>query len=246
MPLVAESIGVREEDIISRDLFLYARQKASAVGAHSDLFISPRIDNLECVYTSLVSFLDSDATDSTKVFAVFDNEEVGSATKQGAASPFLGDVLERLATDRESYFASLARSFMVSADNAHAKHPAHPELADAAEAPVLSGGVVIKHNANQRYTTDAVSEAVFTEICKRAGAKVQYYSNRADILGGSTLGSISNTKVAVSTIDIGLAMLAMHSAVETAALSDAEEMVKALSRFYSSTLEFDGEKIVVK
>lgn len=244
--VLSEECGVKEEDIISHDLFLYTRQKGSVIGADSELFLSPRIDNLECVYTSLTSFLDSDPTKSTKVFAVFNNEEVGSETKQGAASPFLATVLERLSKDREGYFAAIAKSFMVSADNAHAKHPAHPELADSVNGPILGGGVVIKHNANQRYATDAVSSALFGEICLKAGAKVQQYSNRADMIGGSTLGSISNTKVPIPTVDIGLAQLAMHSAVETAALSDASDMVKALTAFYSSELEIYDTKFVLK
>ena len=244
--VIAEELSVDEKDIVSSDLFLYTRQKGSVIGADSELFLSPRIDNLECVYTSLRAFLDSAPTESTKVYAVFDNEEVGSETKQGAASTFLSDVLERISPDREGYFALLAKSFMVSADNAHAKHPAHPELSDSIEAPVLSGGVVIKHNANQRYATDAVSAAIFGEICHRAEVRVQHYSNRADKIGGSTLGSISNTRVSIPTVDIGLAQLAMHSAVETAALSDAVDMTKALCKFYSSTLENKNGEIVIK
>ena len=190
--------------------------------------------------------MNSAPTDCTKVFAVFDNEEVGSESKQGAASPFLSDTLERISQDRESYFASLAGGFMISADNAHAKHPAHPELSDSVEACVLGGGIVIKHNANQRYTTEAISEAIFKSICDKVGAKVQYYSNRADILGGSTLGTVSNAKVPISTIDIGLPQLAMHSPVETSAVSDTYEMHKALTAFYSSRLEKKDEKITIK
>ena len=244
--LIASELSVCEDDVLSHDLFVYAREKGKLVGLNGELILSPRLDDLECVYTSLVAFLASSPTESTKVLAVFDNEEVGSSTKQGAASTFMYDVLLRISPDHESYIASLASSFMVSADNAHAKHPSHPELSDFLNAPVLSGGVVIKHNANQRYTTDAYSEAVFSEICALAGAKTQHYSNRADLLGGSTLGSISNTRVAMPSIDIGLGQLAMHSAVETASESDAFEMVKALSKFYSTTLVAKGEKTVIK
>lgn len=239
-------LSVEESAIISHDLFVYPREKGTVVGADSELILSPRIDNLECVYLSLEAFLKSEKSSLTKVYAVFDNEEVGSESKQGAGSTFLSDTLERISPDRESYFASLAGGFMVSADNAHAKHPAHPELSDPTEAPLLAGGVVIKHNANQRYATDAISAAIFEKICIDAGVKVQHYSNRADMPGGSTLGNISNTKAPISTVDIGLAQLAMHSAVETAAVSDTYEMKTALVAFYSSKIEKQGEKIIVK
>lgn len=244
--LISEELSVLEEDILAHDLYLYARQKGAFLGASSELIASPRLDDLECVYTSLKAFIDSNFTGATKVLAVFDNEEVGSETKQGAASTFLSDVLWRLSPDRESYLTALASSFMVSADNAHAKHPAHPEFSDTTSAPLLSGGVVIKYNANQRYTTDAISSAIFEKICQNAGVRVQYFRNRADKLGGSTLGSISNTKVSVSTIDIGLAQLAMHSAVETASASDVLEMRKALTAFYSTRLEKSADETVIK
>ena len=244
--LLSAELSVAEEDILAHDLYLYTRQKGSFFGANEELIVSPRLDDLECAYTSLSAFIDSKSTGATKVLAVFDNEEVGSETKQGAASTFLSDVLERISPDRESYLASLESSFMVSADNAHAKHPAHPEFSDSAFAPLLSGGVVIKYNANQRYTTDAISSAVFEKICKNSDVKVQYFRNRADKLGGSTLGSISTTKVSVSTNDIGIAQLAMHSAVETASVSDVLEMKKALTAFYGARLEKNAEEIVIK
>ena len=246
LSFLSAELSVAESAIISHDLFVYPREKGTLVGVDSELILSPRIDNLECVYLSLEAFLKSEKSSLTKVYAVFDNEEVGSESKQGAGSKFLSDTLERISPDRESYFASLAGGFMVSADNAHAKHPAHPELSDPIEAPLLSGGVVIKHNANQRYATDAVSAAIFEKICIDGGVKVQHYSNRADMPGGSTLGTISNTKVPISTVDIGLPQLAMHSAVETAAVADAKEMKNALTRFYSTSIEKQGEKIIVK
>ena len=169
------------------------------------------------------------------MLAVFDNEEVGSETKQGAASTFLYDVLLSVSGE-ENYGKMLRNSFMVSADNAHAKHPNHPELADPSNAPLLNGGIVVKWNANQRYATDGISDAFFRTVCERAGAKTQSYYNRADMLGGSTLGSISNTRVSIPTVDIGLAQLAMHSAVETAGASDLSEMIKGLTEFYSTSL----------
>ena len=244
--LISDELSVPEESIISHDLYLYVREKGTLIGAGSELILSPRLDDLECVYSSLMGFVNSKSTGMTKVLAVFDNEEVGSQTKQGAGSPFLSDVLMRVVPDTESYIASLSSGFMVSADNAHAKHPAHPELSDSVAAPLLGGGVVIKYNANQRYATDALSAAVFSEICKKAGAKTQEYRNRADKIGGSTLGSISNTKVALSTVDIGLAQLAMHSAVETAAVSDLYEMEKALTALYSTKIENVRGEILIK
>ena len=244
--LIAEELSVSESDVLAHDLFLYARERGRLLGANGEFILSPRIDDLECVYTSLEAFLASDKTSATKVLAVFDNEEVGSSTKQGANSTFMQDTLERIAGSRESCVRALVSSFMVSADNAHAKHPAHPELSDAANAPILGGGVVIKHNANQRYTTDALSDAIFTLVCERCGVKLQHYYNRADVMGGSTLGSIANTKVSVPSIDIGLAQLAMHSAVETAATEDVLEMQKALTEFYNTTLSSCSTKTVVK
>jgi aspartyl aminopeptidase len=177
------------------------------------------------------------------VLAVFNNEEVGSSTKQGAASGFLYDVLARVCGGEDALGQLLGRSFMVSADNAHARHPNRPDVADPDNAPLLNKGVVIKFNANQRYTTDGVSDAVFRTVCLRAGVPVQNYYNRADMLGGSTLGSISNTRVALPTVDIGLPQLAMHSAVETAGALDIDYMISALREFYNTPMLFRGDKI---
>ena len=151
--------------------------------------------------------------------------------------------LSAVAGSDEKYSAMLYNSFMVSADNAHALHPNHPELYDSTNAPVLGGGVVVKYNANQRYTTDAISDGIFTTLAGRVGAKLQRFSNRADMVGGSTLGSISNTKVALSTVDIGLPQLAMHSATETAAVSDLSDMVSVLTELYSVGIEKSGDEI---
>ncbi len=244
--LIASELSVSPESIISHDLFLYSRTAATLIGANEELILSPRLDDLECVYSSLEAFLAAEECGMTPVLAVFDNEEVGSDTKQGAASTFLSDTLSRIIPERENYLRAIASSFMVSADNAHAKHPNHPELSDADNAPTLNGGVVVKYNANQKYATDAVSSAVFTEICDRAGVKVQSYYNRADLPGGSTLGSISNTKVSVPTVDIGLPQLAMHSAVETAGVSDLLDMISALTRLYSSEIDIKNDKIIIK
>ena len=240
---VAEAAGVGAEDIISHDLFLYNREEGRVLGADNGLILAPRLDDLACVYSSLVAFLSADSRTAVPVLAVFDNEEVGSETKQGAASTFLDYTLRRIAASEERYYAMLSDSFMVSADNAHAKHPNHPELADSSGAPLLGGGVVIKYNANQRYATDAVSDAIFRTLAQRAGAPVQSYNNRADMPGGSTLGSIADTRVSVATVDIGLPQLAMHSASECIASRDIESLVRALTELYSSGIVADGEKI---
>ena len=243
---VIGKLGVKAEDVISHDLFLYIRDDGRTVGANGELLLSPRLDDLECVYSSLEAFLDSKEQGMIPVLAVFDNEEVGSDTKQGAASTFLFDTLSRIYPERDEYLAALASSYMVSADNAHAKHPNHPELSDADNAPTVNGGVVVKFNANQKYTTDSVSAAIFTEACRKAGVKYQTYYNRADMPGGSTLGSIANTKVSISTVDVGLPQLAMHSAVETAGAYDLADMIAVLTRLYSSNIDAKGDKIVIK
>ena len=244
--LIADELGVKADDVISHDLFLYTRDDGRTVGANGELLLSPRLDDLECVYSSLEAFLGSKEQGMIPVLAVFDNEEVGSDTKQGAASTFLFDTLSRICPERDEYLAALASSYMVSADNAHAKHPNHPELSDADNAPTVNGGVVVKFNANQKYTTDSVSAAIFTEACRKAGVKYQTYYNRADMPGGSTLGSIANTKVSISTVDVGLPQLAMHSAVETAGAQDLADMIAVLARLYSSNIDAKGDKIVIK
>ena len=239
MTELSERAGVGEADIISHDLFLYNREEGRIFGSQNEFILAPRLDDLECVFASLRAFLGAKSSNSIPVLAVFDNEEVGSETKQGAASTFLYDTIRRIASD--SYEQMMASSFMVSADNAHAKHPNHPELADAENAPMLNGGVVIKWNANQKYATDGISDALFRTVCERAGAKTQVYYNRADMPGGSTLGSISNTKVSVPTVDIGLAQLAMHSATETAGAQDVKELIKVLTELFETSLKKRGD-----
>ena len=244
--LIAEAAGVREEHLLSTELFLYPRTKAVQTGLNGEFIVSPRLDDLQCVFGCLEGFLAAKPGGSLPVLAVFNNEEVGSNTRQGADSTFLTDVLERIAhgcgLDSEAWKAAVANSFMVSADNAHAIHPAHPEYADKGEFPVLGGGIVIKYNANQRYTSDAVSVGIFRTICTKAGVPVQYYANRADMPGGSTLGNISNTQVSLNAVDIGLAQLAMHSPFETAGAADTASLVKALTVFFEHALvaERDG------
>ena len=240
---IAADLGVDVEHILSHDLFLYNRDEGKRVGKDGEFILCPRLDDLGCVYTSTVAFLEAREAQSLPVLAVFDNEEVGSETKQGAASTFLRDTLLRISGGESSLAVALENSFMLSADNAHAKHPASPEMSDPDNAPVLNGGVVIKYNANQRYTTDGLSDALFRTVCERAGVTVQTYCNRADLPGGSTLGSISNTRVSVPTVDIGLPQLAMHSANETAGAKDVGSMISAISEFYSTAIAKKGTKI---
>ena len=224
--------------ILGHDLYLYVRQKATVWGMDEEYICAPALDDLECAWSCTQGFLQAEESAAIPVLCVFDSEEVGSNSVQGAASMLLQSTLERICAALGLETAQmLASSFMISADNAHAVHPNHPELADAANAPVLGGGVVLKFNASQRYTTDGISAAVLRSVCKKAEVPVQTYYNRADMPGGSTLGHISLTHVSVPTADIGLAQLAMHSAYESAAVSDAIALEKAMAVFYSSALE---------
>lgn len=243
LTLVASAAGVSADSILSHDLFLYNREQGRTLGANNELILSPRLDDLESVYAAYCGFTEASPSASIPVLAVFDNEEVGSETKQGAASTLLYDVLTRIAGS--DYNRLVASSMMLSIDNAHALHPNRPEMSDRENAPTLGGGIVVKFNANQRYATDGISHALFLEICNRAGVKTQRYYNRADLPGGSTLGSISNTRVSVPTVDIGFPQLAMHSATETAAVADLEPMITATRAFYSSTVACRGEKITI-
>lgn len=240
--LLAEECNVHKDSLIGHDLFLYSRDKGELFGAAEEFFLAPRIDNLECAWTSLQGFLEAVPTRSIPLYAVFDNEETGSESKQGAASDFLLNTITRITASlgcQNKTTALLASSFMLSADNAHGRHPNHPELADGENTPVMNGGIVIKYNASQRYTTDGVSAALFKTLCKRIGVPTQVFANRSDMAGGSTLGSISNTKVSVKTVDIGLAQLAMHSACETAGVRDIGYMIAACREFFSSALLVD-------
>ncbi|MCQ2454441.1 MAG: M18 family aminopeptidase [Clostridia bacterium] len=237
---LAEKCGCKEEDILSTDLFLYSRTPGSVWGAKDEFFSCGRIDDLECAWTAAEALMNAKTEGHINVCAVFDNEEVGSTSKQGADSTFLYDVLYRAACalgyDDEHIRAMMASGFMLSADNAHAVHPNHGEKFDADNRVYMNGGVVIKANANQKYTTDGVSAAVFSEICRRAGVPVQYFANRSDARGGSTLGNISNAHLSMNTADIGLAQLAMHSCYETAGTKDVEYMINAVRAFYETDI----------
>ena len=224
--------------ILGHDLYLYIRQKASVWGVDEEYISSAALDDLECAWGCTQGFLKGGDSASIPVLCVFDSEEVGSVSPQGAGSSLLEDTLGRICDGLKlNRGRMLAQSFLVSADNAHAIHPNHPEYADPGNAPVMGGGLVIKYNANLSYCTDSVSAAVFRKICGRAGVKVQTYHNRADLPGGSTLGRISLAHVSVPTVDIGLAQLAMHSCYETAAVSDAIDLETAMAAYYGSTPE---------
>ena len=237
METVAGAAHVSTDDILGHDLFLYNRESASIWGADEEFISAPQLDDLQCAFSSMKGFLYGEKNNYLALHCVFDNEEVGSGTKQGAASTFLRDTLQRihevLGYDCEDYRIHLANSLMFSADNAHAVHPNHTDMADPTNRPYLNGGIVIKFNANQKYCTDAVSAAMFRDICKQADVPVQTFTNRSDIAGGSTLGNISNTQVALNTVDIGLPQLAMHSPYETAGVKDTEYLVRAARAFFS-------------
>ncbi len=241
--LLAEELQVSVSDIAGWDLSLVSCDKGFVFGQKGEFMTSPRLDDLECVFTCLDGFLAAKCPENViPVFALFDNEETGSLSFSGAAGTLLKDALARILPDEGVRQSALARSFLVSADNAHALHPNHPELYDGQNAPVMNGGVVVKYNASQRYMSDGFSGAVFTEICKKADVPVQVFSNRSDKRGGSTLGNLSEAQVPVRGVDIGAAQLAMHSARETAGSFDVEYMAKALKAFYQAdfTLFDDG------
>ena len=244
MEVIAKSAGVDRDKIISHDLFVYNRDEGKRIGANGEFILCPRIDDLACAFSALEGFLSADESQAIPVLAVFDNEEVGSSTKQGAASTFLHDTLYRICG--EELPKKLYSSFMVSADNAQAVHPAHPELSDKEFAPVLGKGIAVKYNSSQLYSTDGISAAIFALICKNCGLTTQTYYTRADMRGGSTLGSIANTKVSVPTVDIGLPQLAMHSANETASAEDVDSLCIAMRELYSSHIvrQSDGFKVV--
>ena len=250
MKTIAKEVNVEEESILDTDLFLYNRMNGTKIGANEEYISSPRLDDLECAFTSLSAFLSENTSNSASVYCVFDNEEVGSGTKQGADSTFLYDVLRRinisLGKTEEDYYRLISSSFMVSADNAHALHPNYTDKSDLTNKVYMNDGIVIKYNANQKYTTDAVSASIFKTICDSVDVPYQTFTNRSDILGGSTLGNISNAHVSLNTIDIGLAQLAMHSTYETAGAKDVTYMIDAIKAFYNTSIEQveDGQYIV--
>lgn len=246
--LLAQEANVNVEDIFGSDLYLYNRTAPSIWGAHREFISSQHLDDLQCAYTSLIGFLKGYNDRSINVYACFDNEEVGSGTKQGAASTFLYDVLKRtnaaLGKGEEDYYRALASSFMLSADNAHAVHPHHPQKTDATNCVYMNEGIVVKSHAGQKYTSDALSIAVFKELCQRAQVPVQFFANRSDELGGSTLGNIAMSQVSMNSVDIGLPQLAMHSSYETAGVKDTYYMIKVMEEFFNSHIHEETSHIL--
>ena len=243
--LIAEECGVAPERILETELYLYNRVKGTCFGSSGEFIASGRLDDLQCAFASLKGFLSAKGGSGIAVHCVYDNEEVGSGTKQGAASTFLTDVLHRivaaLGRTEEDYHRFVRSGFMVSADNAHAVHPNYTEKADPTNRPYLNGGIVIKYSANQKYTTDAVSAAIFKELCRRADVPVQVFHNRSDMAGGSTLGNISSAQVPINTVDIGLPQLSMHSAYETAGAKDTGYLIRAAQTLFSAGIEMMGD-----
>ena len=228
--------------ILGHDLYLYVRQNAAVWGAEEEYLSGQALDDLQCAWCCTQGFLQAKESKALPVLCVFDSEEVGSCSMQGAASNLLEMTLERISAACGYDLAGmLSNSFMVSADNAHALHPNHPELSDSKNAPVMNEGIVLKFNSNMRYTTDGVSAAIFRSVCQKAGVPVQTYYNRADLPGGSTLGNISLTHVSVLSADIGIAQLAMHSCYETSGTKDIAYLVQAMESFYGSALAVSAD-----
>ena len=244
MPMLEELAGGK---IMGHDLYLYVRQNSCVCGLEEEYICAQGLDDLMCAWCCTRGFTESETGESVPLLCLFDSEEVGSSSVQGACSDLLESVLARIcAACNWELTRMLRHSFMISADNAHALHPNHPELSDSTNAPQINGGVVLKFNANLRYATDGVAAALLRKVCAKAGVPVQTYCNRADLPGGSTLGSLSLAHVAVPTADIGLAQLAMHSAVETAGVRDADYLTKTMKTYFESTLACtaDGEYTV--
>ncbi len=238
---IAEAVGAETKDVLGSDLFLYSRVAPSVWGENGEFVSAGRLDDLECAYATMMGFVDAKPANGMTVCAVFDNEEVGSTTKQGADSSFLTDVLKRafyaLNLDEEAFMRAAASSMMLSCDNAHAMHPNHPEFSDATNNVQMNGGIVIKESANQKYTSDGASKAMLRAILDKANVPYQFFANRSDMLGGGTLGNISNSHFSLNTVDIGLAQLAMHSSYETAGTEDIAHMINCAKAFYDADLK---------
>jgi len=234
---IANTFHMEADVILGEDLYLYTDQHPVTVGADNEFLLSPRLDDLQCAYSTLMGFVKSQPEDYISVYCLFNNEEVGSLTGQGADSTFAENILREIwsmaGTDK-SYEAALADSFLLSADNAHALHPNHPEKSDVTNRPYLNGGVVLKFNGNAHYTTDGYSQAFVSDLCRQCKIPMQTFANRSDLPGGSTLGNIMMSHVSIPSADIGLPQLAMHSAVETAGTKDMEDLTILAERFYSA------------
>lgn len=233
---IAKEFNIKPEEILDFDLFLYEYDRGNIMGLNNEFVSSSRLDDLEMVHAGVIALSDSDATEATSVLACFDNEEVGSSTKQGADSELLASTLERIVIsfggDREDYFRALYKSFMISADAAHAVHPNRGEKSDPTNRPIINNGPVIKISSNQKYTSDSNSIAVYEAICEKAKVPVQKFVNRSDEPGGSTIGPISSTHVGIRSVDIGTPLLAMHSVRELCGVDDHFYVEKSFEEFY--------------
>ena len=238
MNVITDELNVKKEDILDFDLYLADAMPACTFGAHGEFISSGRLDDLSMCWAGVEAMLaaSSEVPDTTRVLALFDNEETGSQTKQGAGSPFLSYMLKRVALAQggteEAYYQAVERAFMISADNAHAWHPNYGEKYDPTNHPMLGGGPVIKFNAAQKYASDAASAAIFAGICEKAGVPCQRFVNHSDVAGGSTLGNILASSVPLQGVDMGNAILAMHSCRETGSVIDHEYAVKAFTQLY--------------
>lgn len=237
MNVICDELNISQEEILDFDLYLADTTPACTFGVHNEFVSSGRLDDLSMCYAGLEAMLASRESEATKVLAIFDNEETGSQTKQGAGSPFLASMLQRICMaqggNAESFYQAIERAFMISADNAHAWHPNYGEKYDPTNHPMLGGGPVIKFNASQKYASDAVSAAVFAEICREANVPCQRFVNHSDVAGGSTLGNILASSIPLRGVDMGNAILAMHSCRETGSVADHEYCVKAFTKFFS-------------
>ena len=236
MNIICGELSIKPEQVLDFDLYLADATPACTFGVHDEFLSSGRLDDLSMCFAGLEAMIDTDTTDATKVLAIFDNEETGSQTKQGAGSPFLAMMLQRIALAQsgsvEAWYQAIERAFMISADNAHAWHPNYSEKYDPTNHPVLGGGPVIKFNAAQKYASDAVSAAVFAEICRQADVPCQRFVNHSDVAGGSTLGNILASSIPLRGVDMGNAILAMHSCRETGSVADHLYTVKAFTQFF--------------
>jgi len=236
LKLISENLDIEAEDILDFEIYLYAVEKGSLVGLNEEFISIGKLDDLAMVHTGLYGLIDSEVGKATNVLVCFDNEEVGSTTKQGAASPMLRTTLERIAIamgkDREDYYRALSNSFLISADQAHGLHPNYTEKQDPTSRPVVNGGPAIKAAANQSYTTDSLSSAVYEGICKSIDVPVQKFVNRSDARGGSTIGPISSTQLDIQSVDIGNPILAMHSVRELGGVMDHYYTYESFKEFY--------------
>ena len=236
MNIICDELSIKPEQVLDFDLYLADATPACTFGVHDEFLSSGRLDDLSMCFAGLEAMIDTDTADATKVLAIFDNEETGSQTKQGAGSPFLAMMLQRIALAQsgsvEAWYQAIERAFMISADNAHAWHPNYSEKYDPTNHPVLGGGPVIKFNAAQKYASDAVSAAVFAEICRQADVPCQRFVNHSDVAGGSTLGNILASSIPLRGVDMGNAILAMHSCRETGSVADHLYTVKAFTQFF--------------